>query len=89
MTIYEELRDKALAFDATQEDLAALAHWFETEGDGRYCTDDGGFEIDEENTLYPVLVPDVIDEEGEVLQAKEIGWTLSHDIKDRFPKGVC
>ena len=89
MTRYEELRDKALAFGATQEDLAALARWFEEEGDGRYCTDDGGFWIDDNNRLYPILVPDVIDEDGEVLQTKEIGWTLSHDISERFPKGVC
>lgn len=49
---YEELVEKALAFDATQEDINALGEWFDSHGwdywNGEY------FEIDRYHSLYPV-----------------------------------
>lgn len=49
---YEELAVKALAFDATQEDINALGDWFEEHGNcywnGEY------FEMDSANRLYPI-----------------------------------
>ena len=49
---YEELKEKALKFDATQQDIDALANWFENWGNdywnGEY------FEIDAEHRLFPI-----------------------------------
>lgn len=49
---YEELAAKAMAADATQEDINALGAWFEEHGN---CYWNGeSFEIDSTNRLYPV-----------------------------------
>ena len=48
---YDELKNKALGVDATEEDVNKLGEWFEQYGDefwnGEY------YEVDSDNRLYP------------------------------------
>lgn len=50
---YEELKNKALSTEATQEDINALGEWFEQYG-YRYWNGEC-FVIDEDYDLYPIL----------------------------------
>lgn len=48
---YDELKNKALSAEATQEDVNALGEWFEqnsSDWNGEY------YEIDTYNRLYPI-----------------------------------
>lgn len=57
---YEELAERALRFDATQEDINALAEWFERYGD-RYWNGER-YEIDATRSLYPIYEETAPDE---------------------------
>ena len=64
---YEELRAKAIAADATDEDIANLAEWFELYGMSHWngeCFDADGYQ------LYPVQ-EEVAEDEW-----KTVGWEL-------------
>lgn len=72
---YKELAEKALAFNATQEDINALGEWFERYGDhwnGESWT------VDAYHDLYPIH-KEVGYDEYEV-----IGYTFSSWDEDRF-----
>lgn len=69
MTIYDyqELKNKALSADVTQEDINNLGDWFEQYGDkywnGEYCSVDG-------SRLYPIyrrIDDDEIEEQYEIV----------------------
>lgn len=75
MTIYdyEELKIKALAADATQEDINALGEWFDQYGfdywNGEY------FRLEDGHRIYPILKEE-LDEDGELEQADVIGYEI-------------
>lgn len=50
---YEELKEKALTFGATQEEINNLGEWFERFGD-RYWNGEY-FDIDNEHRLYRIM----------------------------------
>lgn len=75
MDTYNELKEKALAFNATQEDINALGEWFSRHGDhwnGECWT------VDVDHDLYPIH-KEVGYDEYEV-----VGYTFSSWDEDRF-----
>lgn len=73
---YKELCEKALAFDATQDDINALGEWFD-----RYGMDDWNgecFHVDAYHDLYPIH-KEVGYDDYEV-----VGYTFSSRDEDRF-----
>lgn len=52
MSTYNELKEKALAFNATQEDINALGEWFERYGMSYWNGE--CFRVDADHNLYPI-----------------------------------
>ena len=50
---FEELKEKALAYNATEEDLCNLGKWFEKYGAVEYWNGEC-YEIDNTHSLYPI-----------------------------------
>lgn len=64
---YEELKNKALTTDATQDDINALGEWFELYGD-RYWN--GEYYSVDNNRLYPIyqrIDDDELEEQYEIV----------------------
>lgn len=76
---YKALVQKALAFDATQEDINALGDWFDQYGGwGRDNWNGECYHVDRDHDLYPIH-REVGYEEYEV-----VGYTFSSHNEDRF-----
>lgn len=52
MSTYNELKEKALAFNATQEDINALGEWFSRHGMSYWNGE--CFHVDSDHNLYPI-----------------------------------
>ena len=68
---YEQLKEKALQFQATPNDINELGKWFDEYGDvywnGEY------YDVDEQHRLFPVF-DEHYDESGELISADVIGY---------------
>lgn len=73
---YKELAEKALAFNATQEDINALGEWFDRHG--RSFWNGECFHVDADHDLYPIHKEVGYDEYDVV------GYTFSSWDEDRF-----
>lgn len=65
---YEDLKEKALSANATQEDINNLGEWFDQYGD-RYWNGEY-YSIDNDNRLYPIynkVDDDELEEQYEIV----------------------
>ena len=79
---YDELERKALAVDATQDDINALGEWFDSTPEARRYWDGESYHVTGDIYLYPVFRVTVDDDGDEVFDI--IGWTFSADGHDRI-----
>lgn len=77
---YEICREDAVCNYDDRTAVNYLGRWFEENSQGRFW-DGEGYDCDEGERLYPVMVP-VRDDEGSF---EIVGYTFSSDHKDRFP----
>lgn len=76
MGTFSELKEKALAFNATQEDINALGEWFSRHGMSYWNGE--CFHVDASHDLYP------IDKEVGYNEYEVVGYTFSSWDEDRF-----